>query len=59
MVKEVVEEAAMVLDAEEEVVAEIAIEDKKRVNMRSTKTHTVEIEAEEEEDQISIIFNIM
>jgi hypothetical protein len=59
MMKKVVEEVAMVLEAEVEVVAEAAVENKKKVKMRSTKTHMSEVEAEEGEDQVSLIFNVI
>jgi precorrin-3B methylase len=59
MMKEVVEDAAVVLEVKVEVVAEAAVEDKKRVNMRSTITQTTEVKAEEEEDQVSLIFNVI
>jgi precorrin-3B methylase len=59
MMKEVVEDAVVVLEVEVEVVTEATIEDKKRVNMRSTITQTAEVEAEEEEDQVSLMFNVI
>jgi hypothetical protein len=53
MVKEAVEEV------EVEIAAKAAVEDKKRVKMRSIKIHMTKVKENEEKDQVSLIFNVI